>query len=130
MNEETIVVALPIILAVIAAIPGVAAYANERRRIRKEREDTALDAWQELLDPLRERNATLQSYIREMDPMLDSQRDRIKALEDHNTVLVRQLDSAQRLVTAYLAQLVDAGIAPNALYIEQTRGDNDPTHSE
>lgn len=121
MAEINISFWLPIILAVIASIPGIMAYAKERSAIQIERETSALDGWRTLLDPLRDRVATLEVTVSEQDVTITNQAKRIRDLEKYVKVLEDQADTASRLVTAYGKQLLDLGHTPNAHYIEQLR---------
>lgn len=122
---------LPIILAIIASVPGILAYARERNQIQIEKETTALDGWRTLLDPLRERVATLEVTVSEQDVTITNQAKRIRDLEKYVKVLEDQADTASRLVTAYGKQLLDLGYTPNAHYIEQLklRETHDPENS-
>lgn len=123
MNELLYSMALPVIVAFFAALPGIFAYATERSRIKAERERTALEAYQRLYEPLQDRVSTLEQIVGEQDVIIQDLKLRNQTLEKLKIVLERDLDGAQHLVTAYLGQLIDAEIQPNPVYIQQTRNE-------
>ena len=129
MNEYTTLFWLPIILAIIAALPGIFAYSTARQKVKDERDATALAAWQELLDPLRSQVARQHEAEKLYNETISKQAKRIHDLENYVNVLERDKEASSRLVTAYLAQLLDNNIAPNATYVEQTRRGNDSANN-
>lgn len=129
MNEYTTLFWLPIILAIIAALPGIFAYSTARQKVKDERDATALAAWQELLDPLRSQVARQHEAEKLYNETISKQAKRIHDLENYVNVLERDKEASSRLVTAYLAQLLDNDIAPNATYVEQTRRGNDSANN-
>jgi hypothetical protein len=129
MDEYTTLFWLPIILAIIAALPGIFAYSTARQKVKDERDATALAAWQELLDPLRSQVARQHEAEKLYNETISKQAKRIHDLENYVNVLERDKEASSRLVTAYLAQLLDNGIAPNATYVEQTRRGNDSANN-
>lgn len=121
MNEYTTLFWLPIILAIIAALPGIFAYSTARQKVKDERDATALAAWQELLDPLRSQVARQHEAEKLYNETISKQAKRIHDLENYVNVLERDKEASSRLVTAYLAQLLDNDIEPNPVYMEQTK---------
>lgn len=121
MNEYTTLFWLPIIIAIITALPGIFAYSTARQKVKEERDATALAAWQAMLAPLREQVAELSVIVEEQSEKIRDKSHRIDMLEQQIVVFKRDLDTAQRLVTAYLGQLLDNDIEPNPVYIEQTK---------
>lgn len=74
----------PVVLAIIAAVPGILAYANNRRQIRQEADENAVDAWRSMLDPMRQRLEELEGeQVRQRD-LIASQQRQIQVLEDDN----------------------------------------------
>lgn len=125
MDDRLILVFLTFVSMVLVgsifAFPGVLGYANERQRIKDEREKNAVAAWQAMLVPLQDQVDFLSMKVSEQALLITQKSDRVDKLEMRVTMLNRDLDTAQRLVTAYLAQLLDNQIVPNPVYIEQTR---------
>lgn len=108
---------LPLAVAVIAAVPGVLAYANAKNMVRKEEQETAMDAWQALLEPLRTELKELKATKTEQGRLIAELRQQVDALTIANRRLQIKVDEYSRRMTAYYRQLVDAGATPNADYI-------------
>lgn len=95
----------PVLLAAIAAVPGVLAYYSTRSKLRAEHEASAAEAWREMLAPMRERLLQVETELAVQREVVAQQQVRIAALEMENS----QLISGVRLLAQ---QLRSNGQAP------------------
>lgn len=72
---------IPIIIAVIAAIPGVFALISESRKTKIDAQKVAQEAAVEIINPLREEMKTLRIRIGELETLVKAKDERITELE-------------------------------------------------
>lgn len=108
--------AVPLMVAVVASLPGVLAYANARSQIRVEQEESALAAWQSLLQPLRDEVSELKQVRIEQAARIDNLSTEVEALQIVNRRLRREVETLEGRILAYFRQLVDAHMTPDPNY--------------
>ena len=72
---------VPIIIAAIAAVPGVFALISESRRVKVDAQKVAQEAAVEIINPLREEMKALRLRVSELETLLKSKDGRITELE-------------------------------------------------
>ena len=72
---------VPIIIAAIAAVPGVFALISEGRRVKVDAQKVAQEAAVEIINPLREEMKLLRIRVSELETMLKAKDERITELE-------------------------------------------------
>ena len=80
---------------------------------------SALSAWQSMIDPLRERVLVLEDQAKEQAATISRQTEEIRVLDSINARLQRELEESQRRVFALVLQLRNLGVLPNFSYYEQ-----------
>ena len=116
MSEWASIV-VPVVVAIVASIPGVLAYASKRDVIRREQEDSALDAWQALLTPQRERVAELERLSHEQAGMIHDLSAQVATLQAENRRMSGEIALLQHKMMAYYRQLIDAQMTPDPNYV-------------
>ena len=89
---------IPILAAAVMAMPGVWGAYIALKSERRESDDSAIDAWRSIVDPLRREMAEMRDEVEALQIRAESQSKRIKALESElqrvdagNTLLISQL---------------------------------------
>lgn len=80
---------------------------------------SALGAWQSMLQPLSERVVLLEEQAKEQAATISKQTEEIRVLDSINARLQRELEESQRRVFALVLQLRNLGVLPNFSYYEQ-----------
>lgn len=112
-------VVVPVLVALVASLPGVLAYAyvNRRDTIRRENDDSALDAWQALLAPQRERVAELERLSVEQTDFIRDLSSQVATLQADNRRMSGEIALLQHKMMAYYRQLIDAQMKPDPNYV-------------
>lgn len=79
---------LPVIIASLAALPGLAALRSQNNKRNIESDNLASDAWKELLEPYRNRVQALEDDVKDLRTVAERQEREIKALQAENTMLI------------------------------------------
>jgi len=87
MRPELIGVLIPVLVAFIAAVPGILAYLATRRNQMIGKEENAVSAWRSFVEPLRTEVAQLRHEVDELQAELERHKQRIQHLEQENGVL-------------------------------------------
>ena len=85
---------VPIIIAIIAAIPGVFALVSESRKTRIDAVRVAQDAAIEIINPLREEIKALRARVSELESLVKAKDERISELE--RNLAQRNIDISER----------------------------------
>lgn len=79
---------LPVIIASLAALPGLAALRSQNNKRNIESDSLASDAWKELLEPYRSRVQALEEDVSQLRIMAEQQERQIKNLQAENVMLI------------------------------------------
>jgi uncharacterized protein (DUF3084 family) len=85
---------VPIVIAVIAAVPGIFALVSESRKVKIDAQKVAQDAAVEIINPLREEMKSLRARVSELETLLKAKDARIDELE--RCLIQRNRDIADR----------------------------------
>jgi PP-loop superfamily ATP-utilizing enzyme len=90
MTTESLVAFIPQIAAIVAIGVSVGTYFQSRRKQLHTEKTTAYEAWQEYGSAMRKEIADMRSEIDELHSLVETQRERIKVLEQyvHGSVLL------------------------------------------
>lgn len=112
MSPELITAISSLAIALLAAIPGILAYRNTRMKLITEREDTAVDAWREMMEPMRTRIRETERHIEALE---DKARDQAVRIEQQKTLLENMEKQNEQLINGIrllVAQLRANGHEP------------------
>jgi uncharacterized protein (DUF3084 family) len=85
---------IPIVIAVIAAVPGVFALISESRKVKVDAQKVAQEAAVEIINPLREEMKSLRLRVAELETLVRAKDERITELE--RCLVQRNHDIADR----------------------------------
>lgn len=122
-------VVVPIVVALIAAVPGALAFIKQRRRSKAETADILTTAAERLVKGMESRIKALMDRVKCLEQEVDAVRadlrvalEKVADLESENRAQAEVVRVLLKGVKALTAQLVDAGMTPTWTPPEKEEG--------
>lgn len=116
--QELILLWLPVLLTIAMITQTLHYYSSNARRAN---DASVVDAWLEMIDPLRSQVVDLAQERRELQALVEMQAERNKRLEAANFRLQSDLDVAHENSLALAMQLRSLGIIPDYQYYRREK---------